>query len=265
MKREQLLPWYAEHFSMVEVNSSFYGLPKVATVEKWAAQTPPEFVFDIKLPKLFSWHQQEYAALPTEAKALARVNTRGIAERTPELVDALAVATIEALAPLAAAGKLGVLLLQLSPSFSPHTHQLADLTPVLEAFDHPVAVEFRNHGWLLDDQLPLTLNLLAKAKAAFVNLDAPTGQHFTMMPRVSAVTNSTVAYFRAHGRNADAYLHGRTVAERFDYEYEDYELEEIKQRVLEMTKRAGRVHVVFNNNRSNYAPRAAEQLKKILG
>jgi uncharacterized protein YecE (DUF72 family) len=265
IKRESMLPWYAEHFNMVEVNSTFYGAPKLVTIEKWVAQTPAGFTFDIKLPKLFSWHRQEYIALPNEVKALARVNHSGYVERTPELVDALAEYTTQALSPLSAAGKMGVLLLQLSPAFSPAHNRLEDITPILKAFHQPIAVEFRNHDWLLDEQLGKTLNYLAEAEAIFVNLDAPTGSHFTMMPKVSAVTNGRIAYLRAHGRNAKGYLRGRSVAERFDYEYSEQELLEIKERVLELEKEAGRVHVVFNNNRSNYAPRAAEQLKKIIG
>ena len=264
MKREELLPWYAEHFDMVEVNSTFYGAPKRSTIEKWVAQTPDEFVFDIKLPKLFSWHSQEYAALPTEVKGLAQVDHRGNVQRTPELVGALADYTAEALQPLTDNGKMGVLLLQLSPAFSPHYNKLSDMAPVLRAFHQPVAVEFRNHDWLLDEQLERTLAFLADAGAIFVNLDAPTGPHFTMMPKVSAVTHPHIAYLRAHGRNAEGYLVGRSVAERFDYQYSDQELAEIAERVHELEKDAGRVHVVFNNNRSNYAPKAAEQLKRII-
>ena len=265
MKRELMLSWYAERFNMVEVNSTFYGAPKLETVEKWAAQTPPEFVFNIKLPKLFSWHQQDYASLPVEVRGQAQVDLRGNVDRTPDLVAALAEYTATALEPLSDGGKLGLMLLQLSPVFSPGRHQLADIQPILRAFKQPVAVEFRNHDWLLDEQLDATIGFLQNAGAIFVNLDAPTGSHFTMMPKVSAVTNPQVAYLRAHGRNAHGYLHGRSVAERFDYEYSPDELQEIKSRVTELHKEAGRVHVVFNNNRSNFAPKAAEQLKQLFG
>jgi uncharacterized protein YecE (DUF72 family) len=263
MKRDAMLPWYAERFNMVEVNSTFYGAPKRETVEKWVSQTPDDFIFDIKLPKLFSWHQQEYAALPPEVRGIAKVDSRGNVARSAELIQALAEYTISSLQPLEQQGKLGLLLLQTSPAFSPARNKLADIAQVLDAFKQSVAVEFRNHDWLLDEQLGRTLDFLSASKAVFVNLDAPTGPHFTMMPKVSAVTNPEFAYLRAHGRNAMGYLHGRSVAERFDYEYTDQELEEIKERVLELEKDAGRVHVVFNNNRSNFAPLAAEQLKRI--
>src|SRR5688572_7647407 len=43
------LPWYAKHFDLVEVNSTFYAVPSAATTAKWCDQTPDGFVFDVKL------------------------------------------------------------------------------------------------------------------------------------------------------------------------------------------------------------------------
>jgi len=40
MKAGERLAWYAEHFDMVEVNSTFYAVPDVRMVERWSAQTP---------------------------------------------------------------------------------------------------------------------------------------------------------------------------------------------------------------------------------
>ena len=48
------LAWYAEHFNLVEVNSSFYAVPARAQVKKWCEQTPDGFVFDVKLHRLLS-------------------------------------------------------------------------------------------------------------------------------------------------------------------------------------------------------------------
>jgi hypothetical protein len=45
------LPYYAQHFNFVELNSSFYGIPARRQVERWCEQTPPNFVFDVKLHK----------------------------------------------------------------------------------------------------------------------------------------------------------------------------------------------------------------------
>ena len=50
------------------------------------------------------------------------------------------------------------------------------------------------------------------------------------MPPVDAVTNPRVAYLRAHGRNREGYVRGRSVADRFAWRYDDAELEEIGAR-----------------------------------
>jgi uncharacterized protein YecE (DUF72 family) len=67
----------------------------------------------------------------------------------------------------------------------------------------------------------------------------------------------------AHGRNAEGFIHGRSVPERFDYDYSDEEIKQIKNRVDELIEQAENVHVIFNNNKSNYAPKAAERLKQL--
>src|SRR3954465_3641885 len=50
------LAWYAEHFNLVEVNSTFYAIPSAKAVERWCSETPDDFCFDVKLPKLLSRH-----------------------------------------------------------------------------------------------------------------------------------------------------------------------------------------------------------------
>src|SRR5258708_9687143 len=48
------LAFYAEHFDTVEVNSSFYGVPAVQTTKAWAARTPKDFEFALKLYQKFT-------------------------------------------------------------------------------------------------------------------------------------------------------------------------------------------------------------------
>jgi uncharacterized protein YecE (DUF72 family) len=87
----------------------------------------------------------------------------------------------------------------------------------------------------------------------------------TIMPPVDAVTNPAVAYIRAHGRNAEGYVRGRSVAERFAYRYSDKELKEIGARARELAERAEQVRLHFNNNRGSDAPVAAERMRELLG
>ena len=70
---------------------------------------------------------------------------------------------------------------------------------------------------------------------------------------------------RLHGRNAEAYLKGKTVAARFDYDYSDQEIDEVAERARTLARSTGDVHVVFNNNNLDYAPRAALRLRASLG
>jgi uncharacterized protein YecE (DUF72 family) len=79
------------------------------------------------------------------------------------------------------------------------------------------------------------------------------------------VTNPSVAYLRLHGRDAHAYITGKTVAARFNYDYSTGEIEEVAERSKELAKQACDVHVVFNNNALDYAPRAAASLRTALG
>src|SRR5207249_4823110 len=159
------------------------------------------------------------------------------------------------------------LLLQLSPAFSPRMHNLDELGKLIESLrDYRLAIEFRNRNWAIGDQLRSTTDFLRQRNAAFVNVDAPAGEHFTIMPsNLNEITNQTLAYLRLHGRNARAYLTGKTVATRFNYDYRDDEIEEVAKRSRQLTREADEVHVVFNNNALDYAPRAATRLRRALG
>ena len=74
-----------------------------------------------------------------------------------------------------------------------------------------------------------------------------------------------LAYLRLHGRNAKAYITGKTVAARFDYDYNEVEIAEVAERSRKLAREARDVHVIFNNNNLDYAPRAGLRLRKALG
>ena len=54
------------------------------------------------------------------------------------------------------------------------------------------------------------------------------------------------------------------MAERFDYDYSDKELKQIATRVKSLSQLASQTHVIFNNNKSYYAPDAAGRFRKIV-
>jgi uncharacterized protein YecE (DUF72 family) len=261
------LAWYAERFDAVEVNATFYAVPALATVRRWAQVTPEGFTFDVKLHRLLSRHAAGPDALPPALRADAEVNARGRVVLSRALEAALAREALDAVAPLADAGKLATFLLQLSPSFGPRDHRLDELTGLRELLaPHRLAIELRHIGWVDGDRLEDTLGWFERHGAAFVCVDTPQGRRApTLMPPLDAVTRDDVAYLRAHGRNLEGYLRGRSVAERFAYRYEDDELRELGQRAEALGEEAAEVRVMFNNNRGSDAPVAATRLRELLG
>jgi uncharacterized protein YecE (DUF72 family) len=261
------LAWYAERFDAVEVNSTFYAVPADATVRRWAEVTPDGFTFDVKVHRLLSRHAAGPDTLPRALRDDADVNPRGRVVLTPELEAALALEQSAAVEPLRAAGKLSTFLLQLSPSFKPRDHRLDELAPLVELLaPDRVAIELRHIGWVDPKRREDTLAWFERHGVVFVCVDTPQGRRApTLMPSLDAVTRADVAYLRAHGRNLEGYLRGRSVAERFAYRYDDDELRELGARAETLGEEAAEVRVMFNNNRGSDAPVAAARLRELLG
>jgi uncharacterized protein YecE (DUF72 family) len=218
------------------------------------------------LHQFFSFHSTPAKFLPPDLQRRAEIDARGKAKSTPNVQESLLKTFLRAASIFHDAGKLGVFLLQLSPAFSPRKHELGELERLIEMLtDYDLAIEFRNRNWATGDQLQSTIDFLQKHHAIFVNVDAPESDHFMVMPSdINEVTNSNVAYLRLHGRNAKAYITGKTVAARFDYDYGESEITEVAKRSRKLAKEARELHVIFNNNNLDYAPRAALRLRKAL-
>jgi uncharacterized protein YecE (DUF72 family) len=258
------LGWYAEHFKLVEVNSSFYAVPRRQLVESWCEQTPNDFLFDVKLHRLLSRHSTQVKMLPRGLRSLAG-EPDGKAKLTPKLEKALVEVMLEAIEPMVRAGKLGALLLQLSPSFGPKEHELAELDHVIDLLrEYKLAIELRNRRWVDEERRDDTVAFFRNRSVAMVTVDGPPGDHFMIMPSFDVVTTQKLAYLRAHGRNTRGYISGRSVAERFDYDYPDSELQEIAGRARALAELALDTHIIFNNNKSNYAPKAAERFQRVV-
>ena len=261
------LAWYAQHFEMVEVNSSFYSVPDARLVERWCHNTPDGFLFDVKLHQLLSRHSTNRKLLPPSLQKTAETDAKGRVHLTPKIERAMIAELRRPLEILRREEKLGALLLQLSPGFSPRKHELDELEDLLGHFaDYRMAIELRNRNWVEGDKLEATLDFFRKHSATLVSVDAPAEKHFTIMPpELNVTTNPQLAYLRLHGRNAHAYTTGKTVAARFNYDYSDAEIEEVAERARELTEDAKEVHVIFNNNALDYAPHAALRMRKALG
>ena len=267
MAAGERLGWYAQFFDMVEVNSTFYSIPDPAMVDRWCDKTPPGFLFNVKFHQFFSHHSTPVKLFPPPIQKKLKLDKKAKVPLTPEIEKELFWSLQPALSVLRSADKLGVLLLQLSPAFSPRKHSLDELNSILDlAREFRVAIELRNRNWFGSNQIDETLGFLRERRAIFVNVDAPAQEHFTVVPsHIDAITNPEVAYLRLHGRDPVAYIKGKTVAQRFCYDYSDKEIEEVAQRSQGLAREAKEVQVVFNNNARDYAPHAALRLRKALG
>jgi uncharacterized protein YecE (DUF72 family) len=261
------LPWYAQHFEMVEVNSTFYAVPEMRLVERWTRATPDDFTFHIKLHRLLSRHSATVKSLPPALQRSVTADAKGKVELSPELEEALLEQIVIAVEPLRAANKFGAFLLQLSPAFSPRKHQLSELDPMLARLASlGIVVELRNRNWMEAEQREKTLNFFRAHNTALALVDAPDVAHFTVMPSaLDEVTNPRISYLRLHGRDAEAYLRGKTVAERFYYDYSDDEIAEVAERAENLARKSESVNIVFNNNALDFAPHAALRLRAALG
>jgi len=261
----QRLRWYSEHFNFVEVNSTFYAIPNARTVERWCHETPDDFVFDVKLPKVLSRHAMEAKFLPPDLRSKLEVTNSKI-KLTRHSEELIVRRFLREIAPLKQAGKLGAFLLQLSPAFRPKNNELSELDSLWQQLaGYAIAVELRNRDWVTGDGLRGTTSYFEERGITLVLVDAPESQHFTIMPSFDCVTNPRLGYLRLHGRNEQGYIRGRSVAERFDYDYDETEVKEIAARVRRLEKEVAALHVVANNNRSNYAPKLAKRLQELLG
>jgi uncharacterized protein YecE (DUF72 family) len=274
MSAEARLRFYAAVFDVVEVNASYYAIPDVLTVRRWAERTPPGFVFHVKAWSLMTGHHPRPQSLPADVQAAlperVRRSPRGeiLADDVPaEGVDAAFRLFRAALAPLAEAGKLGYVLFQFAPwvHFEPaRLDYLASLPERLPGAT--VAVEFRHRSWF-PDHADETLRALRAARLAHVVTDAPAVGG--AVPHVTAVTAPT-AVLRLHGRNAEGFLRQLrgeepSVREKYDYLYSHAELAALVPEIGGLAEDSEEVFVSFNNNNRDYPVRNALALRTLLG
>ena len=266
---EERLHFYASQFSLVEVDSSYYGMPKPENSELWVARTPQGFTFDVKSFSLFTNHPTKAMALPKDIREQLPANLLEkniyVDQMPAELVDESWERFRGALEPLRAAGKLGAVFFQFPPWFLPSSKSLSYVEQVQERmFGFQIAVEFRSPYWLDMRNRDGALDFLRARDIPFVAVDVPQG-HKTSLPPIHQVTSSKLAVIRFHGRNHETWeLKGAPPNLRFRYDYKDEDLQEWVPRIKEMEKSAKEVHALMNNNYSNYSVKNARRLEELL-
>ncbi len=224
------LTMYARAFRTVEVDSTFYAIPPAKTVRGWAERTPADFSFALKLPQEITHERRLRGDEAVSAMQL-------FFDRARELGP-----------------KLGPVLVQLGPDFGPaELPALVQFLPRLPD-DVPVAIEFRQRGWLTDG----VLALLAEHRVAVALTDArwvPRKQMLALAERPTA----DFAYVRWMGPNRDIVDYSRIQVDR------TRELEAWAAALRALAGRLDRVWGYVNNHFAGHSPSSARDLQRMLG
>jgi uncharacterized protein YecE (DUF72 family) len=267
---EERLRFYASKYPIVEVDSSYYGLPSERNAALWVERTPAEFTFNIKAFALLTHHPTPPRSLPKDlrealpAEVVAEKRNLYYKDVPADVRDAVWERFANAILPLDSAGKLGVVLFQFPPWFVPGTDSWRYVEEVKQRLaQYAVAVEFRNHLWLNERNRESTFRSLARLDLPFVCVDEPQGLP-NSVPPVSTAT-AQIALIRFHGRNREMWnKRGVGAADRFDYLYSKDELREWVGPVEQLVHQANEVHVLFNNCREDKAVRNAGEFMQML-
>jgi uncharacterized protein YecE (DUF72 family) len=121
---KEMLRFYASRLPAVEINNTFYRLPKETMLQSWAQQVPPGFRFVLKAPQKIT-HVKRLKDAGTEVEYLFRVGT-------------------------ALGSTAGAILFQLPPYLKKNLDTLQNFLSILPQ-GRPVAFEFRHSSWFDDD------------------------------------------------------------------------------------------------------------------
>ncbi len=167
---------YTSVFNTAEINSTFYSYPKPGLVLGWAAHTPDDFLFSVKLNRIITHEKRLDTAAGVEEDV----------QRFCELFK-----------PLVKAGKLACILIQIPPSLK-YSHVVVEGFLAVLPDDIPFALEFRNRTWLTDD----ASRLLGDYNIAPVMTDGPA------LPK-QEMASQDMAYIRWHGRGGRVWYNYR--------------------------------------------------------
>lgn len=270
MNARDRLSYYSGHFSMVEVDATYYALLPPSTAEKWVIATRPGFTFHVKAHPVLTGHPIEVSRLPGDLKQAlceAGIEGRTYPSSLPPTVLREMEDRFEALVMvLSRAEKLGAVMLQFPPWFRATRGNVRSLEALRARFPSlPLSVEFRHRSWLDRERRSRVLDLLRAQEMIYVAVDEPdVSVARGGVPPVTAVTHEALAMVRLHGQNKEGWRSGASVWERFNYLYSERELREWVPKVRELSERAEKVHVVFNNCVRDYATLGAKGLCALL-
>ncbi len=213
------LNFLEKFFNMVEINTSFYHLPRLSMVENWCKIVKKnDFLFVLKLGQKFT-HVRE------DIKKEEIQGYKNVFETVKY------------------AQRLGGVLIQFPWSFINIGENSDYLKKVIEWFsDFPLIVEIRHISWHKRE----FFEFLNKQNVGFCNIDQP--QMKSSIGLTDYVT-SDVGYLRFHGRNKKDWFGKHTNRDkRYNYLYSKEELKEVTEKMKNIHSKGLRTFVVGNNH-----------------
>lgn len=227
--RKEYLGAYSQSFDSVELDFSYYGMPKAENLRELLARTRRPIDFAIKAHQSLT-HRIEPATWDESLAAFSR-----------------------GIAPLRESGRLCAVLLEFPFSFHYREGERRYLDKVLRGLSSfPLAVEFRNAEWYSSR----VIDALKGRGVALCSVDVP---RLEGLPPVSDLVTSDLAYLRFHGRNGEVWWSG-DAGTRYEYRYSKDELSAWVPRLEAMSAQARKVRVYFNNHRRGDAATNAREL-----
>ena len=126
IKPEEMLPFYCGKLPTVEINNTFYRMPKTSVLEAWAKTAPDGFKFAIKASRRITHMSRIKADSSAEPVGFLYKNLDALGDRR------------------------GPVLFQLPPNMKLDLERLEKFLELLPA-DHRAAFEFRNDAWFVDE------------------------------------------------------------------------------------------------------------------
>ena len=229
LRQSEFLRFYSLVFPFVELDFSWYAMPKAEQLLAMTEQTPPDFLFCLKAHRSLS-HEigKDWGESAERFSSAAQV--------------------------LSDKRQLAAILIQLPFRFSYTAENrvyLGDLISALDGF--PLVVEFRNEFWYQQR----VFDELAKREVCLAIIDRP---ELPGLPPESQVLTSDRVYYRLHGRNSTQWWNG-DASSRYDYEYSPEELKDRARMLAAISRKAKQVLVAFNNHADAKAVKNARSLE----
>lgn len=260
------LEYYASRFDAVEVPSTFYAMPSLEETFSWVLRSPPDFLFGVRAPAIFTFHYARLSLLPAWLRREMTTGNDYVTRsdlKTEQRVG-LYRDFLRRIEPLSKGGKLGYLLFQFPSSWRFSKENAVYLRRLREMSGSlPLAVEIHHPTWYAGANRERFLDVLMDENISCVVVDEP--KSGTFVPPFWHHTAQWGDVIRFHGRGGgDAGERAGPASRRHDYLYSKGELEKWCQRVVEEAPSEGKIFLMFRNCVMDKALRNAAQFKELL-